>query len=429
MIPKELEEFFGKEGGHSLIIKGEPGSGKTTLALEILNHYRNEMRVMYLSTRVADGVIARQFPWVEEVIEIKKNGKKINRENLNKLEGLIEEGFVKDNITFTEDEAILEVGEILPEMEKIYDFVESESDKKALVCVDSIDGLSEKYGIPPERILFAIQKDVVEPGLGNIVFVMEETSTKDIDYLGDGIIILQHEPHNKFWKRVAVIKKLRGAKIKKPRYLYTLDNGRFQVIDYSPFSLDSKKMDMSALINFLNDYSSYRCLNLSISDDFPRELVESFILSLSNISKRALIVPPMFYPGSMVEKHAKEYGGEIKIIGFGNDRRDMYLEGSDMLVEFSPDMVKYYGGEGGNIIISVDSIAHIYGDLKDLPSLIKDLKELGNVILLTPEGHRIGGGVDYEIKLAVIEDLPVVISDMAYGIKTDNGKISLVPLV
>ncbi len=429
MIPNELEEFFGKEGGHSLIIKGEPGSGKTTLALEILNHYRNDMRVMYLSTRVADEVIARQFPWVKEVVKIKKNGKKINRENLNKLEGLIEEGFVKENVTFTEDEAILEVGEILPEMEKIYDFVESETDKKALVCVDSIDGLSEKYGIPPERILFAIQKDIVESGLGNIVFVMEETSTKDIDYLGDGIIILQHEPHNKFWKRVAVIKKLRGAKIKKPRYLYTLDNGRFQVINYSPFSLDSKKMDMTSLINFLKDYSSHRCLNFSISDDFPRELVESFILSLSNISKTALIVPPMFYPGSMLEKHAKEYGGDIKIIGFGNDRREMYLEGSDMLVEFSPDMVKYYGGEGGSIIISVDSIAHIYGDLKDLPSLIKDLKELGNVVLLTPEGYRIGGGVDYEIKLAVIEDLPVVISDMAYGIKTDNGKISLIPLV
>ena len=35
-IPKDFTNFYSQEGGHSLIIRGGPGSGKTTFALQLL---------------------------------------------------------------------------------------------------------------------------------------------------------------------------------------------------------------------------------------------------------------------------------------------------------------------------------------------------------------------------------------------------------
>lgn len=431
MIPTEVAKFFENEGGHSLIIKGEPGSGKTTLALEILEQFRKKKEVMYISTRVADSTLISQFPWVKDIVKYtpkKKNGK-ISRKHLNMLEGLIEEGFVKENISFDGDEAILEVGELLPELETIYDFVASH--KNALVCIDSIDGLSEKYGIPPEKILFTIQKDIVESGHGSMIFVLEETSTKGIDYLADGVISLYHEAKNRFWKRVLVIHKLRGAVIGKPRYLYTLSGGRFTALDYTSFSMDLTTPDVNSLVSLLKDYSRYRCLNFEMSNGVPKELVESLIIAVAKYSGNVVVIPPLFYPGDLLETQAKNYGVEnMNIVGFGNDKREMYLEGSDMLVELAFDVLEYHAGKNFTVVIGVDTMAHVYGNLNDLPSLINNLKHHAKVVLLSPEGYSVGGGIDYTIHMDVMEDIPVVLGTIAYGITNhDRKSLKLLPLV
>ncbi len=434
MIPEEIVQFFKNEGGHSLLVKGEPGSGKTTFALELLNEFAEE-DVLYISSRVTDSVLASQFPWVDKII--KKNEKKVkslSRENLNRLEGLIEEGFVKENIKISEDEAIIEVGELLPEIEQIYDFVE-QSDGMPMICIDSIDGLSEKYGIPADKILFTLQKDLVETGMANIVFVLEETTTQKIDYLGDGIVKLVHEPMNGFWHRVMIIKKLRGAVIKNPRYLYTLEGGRFRALKYTRFSLDMVEPVFKEIGEFVKGHWKQEVINLSVSRKFPGEIVQSLILTIISVSSgKVIVIPPSFYPGDAVMSHARKFANrEVLIVGSGTDRRDMYLEGRDMLVELSPDIVQYHGGEDVTMIIGVDTMANIYGKLEDLPALIKNLKSNTRIILFTPEEFEFYGGVDYTIHLRVIENIPVIVGEGAYGIHTDreNGKMSLklVPLV
>ena len=425
MLPEELLKFFESEGGHSLIIKGPPGSGKTTLALEILENYRDKMDVLYISTRVADQALLNQFPWAGS-IERKEPIKKIGRRNLNILEGLIEEGFVKENVEISENEAILEVGEMLPELERIYEFVEGAEGSKVMVCVDSIDGLSEKYGIEPERILYAIQKDIVEPGFGNIIFVLEETSTRAIDYLGDGIVELNHEPYGKFWKRILIIRKLRGSPIKRPRYLYTLRNGRFSTVEYQPVSLDSG-IDIENLTHFMKNHLKEGCMAIYIADNFPVELVESIIISIAALSNETMIMPPVFYPGSMLERHADQYNVKVKIIGYGGDRREIYLEGSDIRMELSKDIVRYHGGEAPTLILSVDAIEQVYGDIKTLPSLINELKTFARIVIIAQEAKLIGG-VDRILRLRMIEDLPVVESDRGHAFVIRGRSLELVSL-
>lgn len=65
-FPSELLGFLNSPWGKSLIIRGEPGSGKTTLALEIMENIFTPKNSVYLSTRVGDQSIYNQFPWVRD---------------------------------------------------------------------------------------------------------------------------------------------------------------------------------------------------------------------------------------------------------------------------------------------------------------------------------------------------------------------------
>src|SRR5512136_193112 len=67
-IPREIKDFFTVEGGQTLLIKGLPGTGKTTLALEIMNSLCKDRNGMYISTRVDPRRLYATNPWVEGII-------------------------------------------------------------------------------------------------------------------------------------------------------------------------------------------------------------------------------------------------------------------------------------------------------------------------------------------------------------------------
>ncbi len=440
MIPEEIIKFFEMDGGHSLIVKGEPGSGKTTFALEILNQLRDKFEIKYVSTRVADDVLFLQFPWLKEVIEKKPEKKKevkISRTELNRLEGIIEEGLLEEKIKFEEGEAILEVGEMLPELEEIYDFVEAAYPKKVLVCIDSIDGLSEKYGVPAEKILYTLQKDLVENGRANTVFVLESSGFENIEYLGDGVISLHHEPWDSYWKRYMYIQKLRGAPIKNSKYIYTLYNGHFNAIRYESFSLDSLlSIDIEELNEHLKDILSHRVVNFMVDSRFPVELMGIFFLSIiGNARGIPLILPPSGYPGDIIKAHVDKFleGKSVKLAGYGSQGGDIVLEGRDMLIELSRDIITYHIGKDSLVVLGIDTMGDLYNDLSDLPRLVENIKKEQRVILFTPKNYekiRGGIGVERTVFLEMMENIPII-KDL-HGVNAilgDKGKIKLIPIM
>lgn len=62
--PKELLKPLSK-GGFSLLIKGQAGTGKTTLTFEILNNMSKLGSVLYISTRVSPKFLYGKFPWIK----------------------------------------------------------------------------------------------------------------------------------------------------------------------------------------------------------------------------------------------------------------------------------------------------------------------------------------------------------------------------
>ena len=246
-IPREIVEFFNAPGGHSLIVKGPAGTGKTTFALQLTEALGEVTASHYLSSRVSDESLYRQFTWLKDRIKPKvlqtgskaPHDTKVARHALDQLEGKLEEGKEGED---GESESIgsgevkgnfLEVtlGFDLPELEDAYTFVDDRIPERSLVLIDSIDALAEHYGIPAGRLITVLQKDLVEGSKQNVLYVLESSGETRLDYLGDGVISLASTDHQGRRLRVLTIEKLRGQQIQQHRYLYTLDGGRLTAFD------------------------------------------------------------------------------------------------------------------------------------------------------------------------------------------------------
>ncbi|MEW5937600.1 MAG: gas vesicle protein GvpD P-loop domain-containing protein, partial [Candidatus Thermoplasmatota archaeon] len=255
VIPQEVRDFFAKPGGRSLLVKGSPGTGKTTFALQLLEMLAEPEKSFYLSTRVSDESLYRQFPWLKE----KEMRNRIIDAGRVLLETLAqpEEGTqeydeeaahrlstAKDFLRAIGEDALAPPTKVdrthlgvlierirMPEVERIYDRIEAVLPQRAMLVVDSIEGITGKYGLDREELVFCLQKDLVEHSNTNVLFVTESGQHDSVEYLVDGVISLSHEVINDKRVRHLYLTKLRATEIRQPSYLVTLRNGRFCSFD------------------------------------------------------------------------------------------------------------------------------------------------------------------------------------------------------
>jgi len=281
-FPNEIIKFLSSSGGHSLIFRGMAGTGKTTLALQMIEELAAVQQSYYMSTRVSDQSLFHQFPWLLDKVkegEILKARKKIRkkadseqqvekillglaaikgelksekvrapRRELMRLQGIIEQGGEESQAEpgEKEDELVVSVGPMMPEIEMAYDVVDKALPERTLVVIDSIDALAEKYGVPASRLISTMQKDLVEGCGTNVVYVLE-TPDPLLDYLGDGVIYLSLNSSTGRRIREMDIMKLRGCEIRQPKYVYTLLGGRVRTFEYTRYMKPEKPRKFEAV--------------------------------------------------------------------------------------------------------------------------------------------------------------------------------------
>lgn len=270
-IPEDLVRFLRSEGGRSLIIRGGPGTGKTTFALELAESLRERFNTHYISSRIGDLSLYEHFPWLkdqaisanrplvhgqsdalaaepapEEKLDRLKNPHirtVVDRTELDKLEARVEAGeeFFEDGISeegnppiYEEGALTFDIAMILPEIDLIYDTIERHLPRKSLIMIDSIEALSEKYGISAKKLIYTMQKDLVENTKTNVAFILEKTKSSDLEFLADGVLNMEMSEYDGRRIRMMNILKLRGVHIKRPRVLFSLVNGRFNSFDLVP---------------------------------------------------------------------------------------------------------------------------------------------------------------------------------------------------
>ncbi|MCU0861108.1 MAG: hypothetical protein MUE65_02180 [Methanomassiliicoccales archaeon] len=237
-------------GGHSVLIRGNAGTGKTTMALQMIEEMQEIENSFYFSTRVSDAIMLNQFPWLARRLYGEDEGEVIHQEVdeahremdgvplepprpipgeqdqarywLNKLKLRGAFGFeVRPGQAFPQNRIDLS------ELEKVYSTVERGGKGKALVVIDSIDALAEACGVNQATVITSIQKDLVEGKRANAIFVAE-SNDRYLDYLGDGVVELVISDLDRRRLREMNILKLRGCAIHQPKYLYTLRGARMR---------------------------------------------------------------------------------------------------------------------------------------------------------------------------------------------------------
>jgi KaiC/GvpD/RAD55 family RecA-like ATPase len=257
-IPKEIVDFFSHEGGHSLLVEGGAGTGKTTFVLQLLEELADPIKSFYLSTRVSDDTLYSQFPWLKDkemrgrVIdssrmlldallkrddfapkppteEIKKT--KAAKEFLQSLKK-DKDKEVKKEVDRTQLHMLLDRYQ-LPEVERIYDRIEACLPESAMLVLDSVEGITHKYAINQEEFITAIQKDLVEHSNVDLLLVLERLGASHLEYIVDGVISFARLELDGRRVREIHIAKLRATEIRQPNYLLTLRSGRFNC--FEPF--------------------------------------------------------------------------------------------------------------------------------------------------------------------------------------------------
>lgn len=229
-IPKEVTRFLKQEGSQRLLVKGDAGTGKTIFVLSLLSYLSRYSQGIYVSTRVNYEDIYRYTPWVKN---------KIQKENI---------------IDATDPRGTLLSVESELRYNSAGDFVKIVADKCRLlkvldmkygcVIIDSWESLVANISyskMDPEVQLERILVDLSREMKVNLLLVVESIDTKRLDYVADGVLLMEKNLINENRIRSIRLKKLRGVKIENPIYPYTLEGGKFQVLEPEPMFFEPKK--------------------------------------------------------------------------------------------------------------------------------------------------------------------------------------------
>lgn len=333
-IAQEILRFLRSPGAHSLIVKGPAGTGKTTFVVQIAEALGFPLVIgeSYICVRVSTESLLKLYPSMrrpvqeghKEASEASEREERPPRSELRKLTGETENPPPLDELVF----------ETFPELVRIYDSVKSVVRRTwpipALVVIDSIDALAQHYDVEKpafmeSKIMNVLQRDLVESGCANIVYVLEKSGVTVLDYMGDGVVSLSSTEHRGRRLRVMTVEKLRGQEIRQPRYLYTLDKGRLTTFEpfrwnrsptprlWSPIVDDGTGGPIASGLPEIDRLSGGlapgRVVVIKVSNDVPAEVVDGFrIATICNFASQGRGVAHIA-PGKGTAEQVRELVG------------------------------------------------------------------------------------------------------------------------
>lgn len=223
-VPPELEAVLRRKG-YILLVKGDTGTGKTNLALELMALLHKEGDAVHISTRTYPEKLSFQhalFP------------------------ALAAEPNVQFFSTLEFDPTQFVVGhKVVSGLHELLSSMEN-----PLVVLDSWEGISDY--IPAEARMKVEQSlmAVLEETGARLILVSEHPEANTtLDQLADAILILHQTIIDDRRLRELEIRKLRGVPIRQDQYLFTLAGGRFQYLEPFTFKLPANTAQFRPLPN------------------------------------------------------------------------------------------------------------------------------------------------------------------------------------
>ncbi len=219
--PSEIKDFLDKKGT-VLLIRGAPGTGKTLFSLTLMKNIENSIliapRKVYLD-------IKKNYPWIPEktkerilIIDEKYDYKTTHK--FGNLFFLLPESlrFALNKIEDGEANTII--------LDSWYTLIEELKYK-------SIEEQERKDIYDPDRFLLNLVK-LSDLGV-NLIINREGDQEDTLSYVADGVITLNKKMEYGRIYRYLSLDKLRGVRIRRPEYLFTLKDGMANILISLPF--------------------------------------------------------------------------------------------------------------------------------------------------------------------------------------------------
>lgn len=230
--PEAIFQNFFAKSNRTLLIKGEPGTGKTTLSLSMADFLRPS-ETYYISTRVSEEELFSEFPWLSSL------GLKIRDVRLGSPETLVEE------------------------------YSQALKHDGVLVILDSWDSFARLLDPPTrlktEQALVALTASPVCHA--NTVFISETLELTHFDYAVDGVVHLYASLIEGRRMRTMEVKKLRGTKIKRSVVPFTLQGGRVTLL---PLHVPASVAEMERTVPISPDGTGYSLGASAFDEAFGR---------------------------------------------------------------------------------------------------------------------------------------------------------------
>jgi KaiC/GvpD/RAD55 family RecA-like ATPase len=255
-MPEELMHFI-QSDTYSLLIKGFAGTGKTTLALTILKTLGSKNNFFYISTRISPKQLFQYYPWLNDFVD----------------------EFRPKSANVASDHEVMPSFEDarLDEPESLFERITNQlmDIKSPIIIIDSWDAIASfmdrEARLNNERVLQTWR----ERAGAKLIFISEHPADTTLDFLVDGIVELKQSYYNNVKVRQIFLQKLRGIRINRPSYIYTLENSMFHSFaPYRPIKFQPcKRITADILELATGDHirSGFPVLDAALGSGFPRK--------------------------------------------------------------------------------------------------------------------------------------------------------------
>ena len=240
-LPPELSRFFTSASPQTLSVRGPPGAGKTTFALELLHHFPGYSAC--ISTRVPRPSVIRDHPWLTtsgkggiDVIEMLRFHGGTPSE-------FLKVGTLRDALQARASD-LIDLSSILELPKPLEAGFAAHPESPKLVAIDSWEAWVENLlGPTPFAVDLPTTRWELERSLldrfrdagAHLVLVVEREDRAQLDYVTDGSIALTVSEVDGRAERWIAFQKLRGTRLDEISYPFTLDGGRFDCIRPAAF--------------------------------------------------------------------------------------------------------------------------------------------------------------------------------------------------
>jgi KaiC/GvpD/RAD55 family RecA-like ATPase len=199
----------------TFLIKGNPGVGKSTLALELLSRMG---KGTYVSTRVPTEKVLFQNPRMRTLVLGK---------NVEQFPGEKRSDTGRWGTELHPEDYRLAGAEMIMQL-----LFETVADKdRGMIVLDSWDSIAKELDLVERLRTEKTMVAAVQSTPWSLAFVSEEPSMTSTDYLVDAVVELHAEMRNNYVMRKMGVTKLRGQPIGRPGHVFSLDGGVFKLCE------------------------------------------------------------------------------------------------------------------------------------------------------------------------------------------------------